>query len=416
MPITLPSVVRIPMTQGGQAGCRPVVRSGDRVCVGQLIGDSKSAMAAPVHSSVSGTVISIERGPSQQEQNDIHVVIETDGRQTVADTVQPPVINSRADFLQAVRSCGLVGLGGAGFPTERKYAASKKTPLHTLIVNGAECEPFVTSDHTNMTVYVRDIIAGSAAIMKWLAIEKCIIAIGADKKETAELYRSVTAELSGISVALLPRQFPAGEETMVIREAAHVRILPGNLPADQGFLVSNSTTVLKLQHYLMTGMPLVSRTVTVDGDAVKMPMNVEVPVGTSIADVLAFCAGEKKPLRKLIAGGPMTGTALPSAELSVIKTNNALLFFSENRSDLNKETACINCGRCMENCPAGLVPTMLYKQWLQKDLKSLEKNHILACIGCGCCSYGCPARKPLSDALTMAKETVAAGKPMENDR
>lgn len=406
VPMTLPSRVYIPMTQSSKSPCKPLVRPGDRVLVGQVIGDSRLESSVPVHSSVSGVVAAVEYRPSQLGMDDLHVVIDTDGKQTLSPSVVPPVISSREDFLRAVRSCGLAGLGGAGFPTALKFSAPEGS-IHTLIINGAECEPFVTSDYRSMLAYARDIVAGSASILQWLGIPKCIFAIGGDKKDAADQFKELTSGSSAFQTVLLPRLFPSGEETLVVREAAGVTLKEGSLPSDEGFLVVNCTTVLKLQQYLMTGMPLISRTVTADGDAVKNPMNVEVPIGTLISDLLEFCGGSEKPLQKIIAGGPLTGTALPSDQLPIIKTNNAILFFTAMHSARDKETACINCGRCLESCPQGLFPALLYKLWMQKDLQGLKDNHISACIGCGSCSFRCPARKPLSLELSMAKEALS---------
>lgn len=404
MPMTLPELVRIPMTQGKVPACRPAVQPKDKVFVGTLIGTCDEAGGVPVHSSVSGTVISIEELPSQLGGSDLHVVIKTDGRQTRDESVKPPVIESGDDLLKAARNCGLVGLGGSGVSAETKMSPDKGK-INTLIVNGTECEPFVTSDHINMNAYAREVAAGTLEIQKRLGIESGIIAAREDDSAVPVL-EELCKSLENTRVETLPGFYPAGEETLLIRELCGLRLNEGSLPRDAGVLVLNVSTVIKLQQYLITGMPLVSRTITVDGDVLERPMNLEVPIGTPIEEVLKFCGADFSAVRKIIAGGPMTGSALPSASFHTIKTNNALLCFSAYRAERDRETACINCGRCMESCPEGLMPALLFKAWRKRDEETLKRGLLFSCTLCGCCSYVCPARKQLSFELGLAQSWI----------
>ncbi len=403
MPLTLPAEVRIPMTHGRAASCRPLVKAGDKVGVGQLIGEAEGPFAVPVHSSVSGTVTGIEELPSRLGMNDLHVVIKTDGRQSSAEDLRPPVIGSREEFLRAVRDSGLVGLGGEGFPTALKLDSAGQA-IDSLLLNGAECEPFVTSDHRNMVAYARELVQGAAALMRYLSIRETLIGVQADKQDALDLIAAQCEGMDSINAAPLSRIFPAGEETLLIRELRGTELPLGGRPADKNILVLNVSTVIKLEQYLVTGMPLVSRTVTVDGDVIARPMNVEVPIGTAMGEVLRFCGADEGSLRKLIAGGPMTGTALPDTGFYTTKTDNALICFSAYRAERDRETACINCGRCIDSCPEGLLPGLLFKAWRERDEKALRDGLLSACSGCGCCSYVCPARKQISFELGLAKQ------------
>ncbi|MBQ6259962.1 MAG: RnfABCDGE type electron transport complex subunit C [Firmicutes bacterium] len=401
MQITLPSEVRIPMTHGRADAAVPVVSPGEKVAVGQLIARAEGPLGVPVHSSVSGTVTGIQSLPSKLGKDDLHVIVETDGRQTPAD-IRPPVISGREDLIRAARDCGLVGLGGAGYPTFAKLENEGNAFEH-LIINGVECEPFVTSDHINTIAYAKDVAAGAALLLRWLDIKDCFIAVQRGMEEAFPLLEESCKDLESIKPVQVSRIFPAGEETALAETLLGVRTAPGELLKDKGVLVLNVSTLIKLQQYVVTGMPLVSRTVTVDGDAVSRPMNVEVPVGTPVMDVLQFCGADMESLRKIIVGGPMTGIALPDTNFYVSKTDDAFICFSAYRAERDRETGCINCGRCIAACPQGLMPNLLFKAWRKRDEEALEKGYLSACTGCGCCSFVCPARKQISYELGLAR-------------
>ena len=411
VPMSIPERVYIPMSMHIGAPCEPVVAVGDHVKLGQLIGDSEARVSAPIHSSVSGEVEAIERFMTQNGRQDVNVIIKADGRQEVADTVVPPVIESKEDFLKAVRASGLVGLGGAAFPMAAKYSTQPWQHLDTFIVNGAECEPYITVDHAVMLAHAEDIIRGIRNIMKWLNIPKGIIGIEANKPDAIKRFEELLTGFSDISVYTLRQVYPQGAERVIIYECTGRHLLAGMLPWDKGCIISNVTSVYKLQQFLDTGMPLTTKFLTVDGNIVAHPQNVEVPIGTRICDLIEFCGGLTGEPKKILLGGPMMGRAIPRDDLAIIKNNNAILCFDETFATQRKETACINCGRCVAGCPMNLMPARLSKAFKDKDIDALRKYNVMSCMDCGCCAYSCPARKQLNFEIKQAKGLV-----MEDDK
>ena len=371
IPMTLPEKVYIPMSQHIGAPCQPVVAVGDHVKVGQKIGDSEAFVCAPIHSSVSGDVTAINKAMSQMGRIDTIIEIVPDGKQEIAETVVPPVITDKASFIKAVRESGVVGLGGATFPMSVKFNVKPPAKVDTFIVNGAECEPYITVDHQNMLTHAQEIIDGVK-----------------------------------VSVAELRQVYPQGAERVIIYETTGRHLIAGKLPADVGCIVSNVTSVLKMQQFLATGMPLVSKAMTVDGNAVANPQNVEVPIGTPLCDVIEFCGGTKAEVKKIVLGGPMMGRAIPKDEYGVMKGNSAILCFDETAGTQLPDTACISCGRCVRGCPMNLMPTKLAKAWERQDIDTLREYDVTTCMECGCCSYSCPARKQLSFEIKLAKTWV----------
>ena len=411
IPMALPERVYIPMSQHIGAPCKPVVAVGDHVKVGQLIGDSDQRVSAPIHSSVSGEVEAIQQFMTQMGRVDTSIVIKTDGRQEVADTVVPPVINSKEDFLAAVRASGVVGLGGATFPMAAKFNTQPWQHLDTFIVNGAECEPYITVDHAAMLTCAKDIIEGIRAIIKWLDIPRDIIGIESNKPDAIAKFNELLAGSTDITVHTLRQVYPQGAERVILYECTGRHLPAGFLPFDRGCIICNVSSVLKLQQYLATGMPLVSKAVTVDGNIVAKPQNVEVPIGTKICDLIEFCGGLTGDVRKIILGGPMMGRAIPRDDFAIIKGNSAVLCFDETFATQRKETACINCGRCVAGCPMNLMPARLSRAFKERDLDALREYNVMTCMDCGCCAYSCPARKQLNFEIKQAKALV-----MEDDR
>lgn len=406
VPMPVPEKVYIPMVQHIGAPCQPTVSVGDHVKVGQVIGDSEAPVCAPVHASVSGDVVSIEKFMTQMGRVDTNIVIQTDGKQETAETVVPPTVTNKQEFLRAVRASGLVGLGGAAFPTHIKYNPRNPEDVDTLIINGAECEPYITVDHMTMMAHAGDIVEGTRNTLKYLSIKRGIIAIECNKPDAIALFKDLTKDIPEIDVFELRLVYPQGAERVIIYETTGRHLIAGKLPADIGVIVSNVNSILKLQQYLDTGMPLVSKSLTVDGNLIARPQNVEVPIGTKIQEVIDFCGGTTGEPKKILFGGPMMGRAMPSADLAILKGNNAILVFDEAFSTINPETACINCGRCVRGCPMNLMPTVLAKAWDRKDLETLKDYEALSCMECGCCSYSCPARIQLSYKIKLAKAMV----------
>jgi electron transport complex protein RnfC len=406
VPMPVPEKVYIPMVQHIGAPNRPTVSVGDHVKVGQLIGDNEAPVCAPVHASVSGDVVAIETFMTQMGRPDTNIVIQTDGKQEIAETVVPPVVTNKQEFLKAVRDSGLVGLGGAAFPTHIKYNPRNPEDVDTLIINGAECEPYITVDHMTMLAHAKEIVEGTFNTLKYLSIKKGIIAIEGNKPDAIALFKDLTKDIPEIEVVELRLVYPQGAERVIIFETTGRHLIAGKLPADIGVIVSNVNSILKLQQYLDTGMPLVSKSLTVDGNLIAHPQNVEVPIGTKIKDVIDFCGGTTGEPKKILFGGPMMGRTMPSDDLAILKGNNAILVFDEAFGTINPETACINCGRCVRGCPMNLMPTVLAKAWDRKDLETLKDYDALTCMECGCCSYSCPARIQLSYKIKLAKAMV----------
>ena len=406
MPV--PDVVKISMSQHIGAPCKPLVQKGDYVKVGQLIGDTDAFVSAPIHSSVSGTVTGIEEQRSAAGGMDTLVVIETDKKQEVYEGIKVPEAKDLPEFIKAIRDSGLVGLGGASFPTHIKFNPKNIDEVHTLIVNAAECEPFITSDHRLMLEDAEDLIAGCQLLMKHIGLDEGYIGIEENKPDAIEhLDKLIAAKgISNLKTFKLQARYPKGAERVLIYEITGKTMNAGELPAQHGVILSNVTTIAFVGQYFRTGMPLVSKRRTVDGDAVATPKNVIAPIGTQICDVIAFCGGYKEEPRKILMGGPMMGRAIFSDEMPIVKNNNAILAFSKAQSMVKEETACINCGRCHQACPFGLIPTALADAYARRDAQALSDLKVMLCMECGSCSYICPARRPLGFTNKLGKAVV----------
>ena len=406
MPV--PTRIVLPMQQHIGAPCTPAVQKGDQVYVGTVVGKAGGFVSADIHSSVSGTVLDV--APMRMVNGAVckAVAIQTDGNQTVDPACVPPVVTDKDSLLAAIRACGLVGVGGAGFPTAVKLAANT---IDTLIINAAECEPYLTTDAREMLECSDTILSGIAAVMKYCDIPRCIIGIERNKPECIDLMFSLTREMKGVSVKPLPMRYPQGAEKTLI-ETCTGREVPqtapngkAGIPADCGCVVMNVTSISTLGKYLKTGMPLVTKRVTVDGDAIANPCNIEVPIGTLYRDVIEACGGIKPEveLGKIIFGGPMMGGAAPSADFPVLKQNNGLLLLSRKAAILPEAQACIRCGRCIEACPMGLEPVVIAGAFKRKDFDALKARCIDLCVACGSCTYVCPAKRPVSQTMALAK-------------
>ncbi len=406
MPV--PDVVKISMSQHIGAPCKPLVQKGDYVKVGQLIGDTDAFVSAPIHSSVSGTVVAIEDQRSAVGGNDQLVVIETDKKQEMCEDIKVPQVEDLPGFVKAIRESGLVGLGGASFPTHIKFNPKNIDDVHTLIVNGAECEPFITSDHRLMLENTQDIIDGMVLVMKYIGLKEGYIGIEENKMDAIEKLDKMLAEQghTNIHTFKLQSRYPKGAERVLVYEITGKTMNAGVLPADLGIILSNVTSIAFVGQYFRNGVPLIQKRMTIDGDAVVLPKNVIAPIGASIHDVIQFCGGYKEEPKKILMGGPMMGRAIFTDDMPVIKNNNAILAFSKAKAVIPEETACINCGRCHQVCPFGLIPTALADAYDRRDAQALSDLKVMQCMECGSCSFICPARRPLGFTNKLGKAVV----------
>ncbi|MCL2580451.1 MAG: electron transport complex subunit RsxC [Oscillospiraceae bacterium] len=404
--IPTPAVVTLPMKMHAGKPAIPVVKVGDQVKVGQLVGEADGRISAPVHSSVSGTVKSIDEIDGLIGEKRKSIVIASDGEQAVYEGLTPPIVTNLEEFLDAVHASGVVGLGGAGYPTAHKLTVKESVQLDYIIINGAECEPYITSDTRAMVDDADNVFEGALLLKEYLKPKKIVIGIENNKPEAIKEMRERMATVDGMEVCELPARYPQGERKVLVYNVTG-RIVPeGGRLTDVGCIVINCTTVAVFAHYIKTGMPLVSRVVTVDGSAVNTPKNVIAPLGTPIGELFDFCGGLKDDVKKIIMGGPMMGAAVPNTDLPVLKITNAILAISEKDVEASKPTACIKCGRCTAKCPMRLMPSHIEDAFELKNIDLLKKYKVNMCAECSCCAFLCPARRPLSQVMVLSKKML----------
>ena len=408
----VPEQVSISMSQHLGAPAQPVVAKGDRVKAGQLIGKAGGFISANIHSSVSGTVVSVGELPDMLGNPAVHVVIDTDGDEWMEDIDRTPdvvrdISLSPQDIIKRIADCGIVGLGGASFPTHVKLSPPPGKKAEFLIINGAECEPYLTSDYRIMLERPEEILIGAKIMMKALGVAKGFIGIEDNKPEAirriGELAR---ASYSEIEVVSLQKRYPQGGEKQLIDAVTGRKVPSMGLPIDTGVVVQNCGTAFAVYEAVQKNKPLFESIVTVTGDCTGQQRNFLLRVGTPFDKMLEEVSGMPSEAVKLISGGPMMGKAVSNISAASVKSTSALLVLSEKQTARREEENCIRCGKCAQACPMGLEPFLLNRLARLGWKDELEKNKVYDCIECGCCSYTCPAFIPLLDYIRLAKADV----------
>ncbi|MBP5669443.1 MAG: electron transport complex subunit RsxC [Lachnospiraceae bacterium] len=404
------SVLVFPLSQHIGAPAKPIVAKGDHVLRGQKIAEAGGFVSAPVYSSVSGTVKAIE--PRRVASGDMvmSIVIENDGQNLEVAYDVPKDIEAltKEQILTAIREAGIVGMGGAGFPTHVKLSPKEPDKIEYVIANCAECEPYLTSDYRRMLEEPEKLVEGLKIILRLFDKAQGIIAIEDNKPDCITLLRSLTKNETRISVRALITKYPQGGERSLIYATTGRQINSSMLPADVGCIVNNVDTIVAVQRAVTEGKPLMERIVTVTGDAIKNPRNYKVPTGISYTEILEFAGGFAEKPEKIICGGPMMGVAIFSTDIPVTKTSTALLAFTKDAVSAMEPGPCINCGRCLEVCPGRVMPSKLADAAERFDEEAFLEMHGMECCECGCCSFICPAKRPLTQQIKSMRKIQLA--------
>ena len=401
-----------PLSQHIGAPANPVVKKGDHVLKGQLIADAGGFVSAPVYASVSGTVKGLEQRFNPAGSRTECIVIENDGeyREVEYEPVKPLAEMSREEILEKIAQAGIVGMGGAGFPTRVKLSPKEPEKIDYIIANCAECEPYITADYRRMLEYTDDLVSGMRVVLQLFPNAKGIFAVEDNKKDCIEKLKSTVANEQSMEVAALMTKYPQGAERQLIYAVTKRAINSSMLPADAGCIVDNVETMIGIHNAVAAGRPLMERVVTVSGDAVSAPGNYLVLLGTSHQELIEAAGGFTVQPKKLISGGPMMGFAMVTADAPVTKTSSAILAFKEDEVEKSRETACINCARCVDVCPSRIIPSRLADYAIRHDEEGFVAMNGLECVECGSCSYVCPAKRPLKQAIGSMRKTALANK------
>ena len=401
-----------PLSQHIGAPALPVVKKGDRVLAGQKIAEAGGFVSAPVYASVSGIVKSIESHMTPSGNKVDSIVVEDDGmyEEAAPFPVKPLAEMGRDEMIQLIREAGVVGLGGAGFPTHVKLSPKEPDKIEYIIANCAECEPYITADYRRMLENTEELVSGMRVVLSLFPNAKGIFAVEDNKKDCIEKLNQVVANEPRMDVKALMTKYPQGAERQLIYAVTKRAINSSMLPADAGCIVDNVETLIGIHNAVINGRPLTERVVTVSGDAVENPGNFRVLLGTNHRELIEAAGGFKAEPEKLISGGPMMGFAMVTLDAPVTKTSSSILAFKEDAVSRNPETACINCGRCVEVCPSRIIPSRLADYANRQDEESFVAMNGLECVECGSCSYVCPAKRQLKQAIGGMRKIALANK------
>ena len=403
-----PDILVVPMSQHIGAPCKPLVKKGDSVKVGQKIGDN-TGLCVPVHSPVSGTVKSVEMKAHISGKTMMSVVIENDHLDTLCEDIKPRTKEqvdalTPEELMEIIHQAGIVGMGGATFPTHVKLS-SGIGKVDTIIINAGECEPYITADDRLCRERPRHVISGIKVIMKIFGLSTAHIGIENNKPEAAKALQACLSRDSGITIDILPAKYPQGAEKQLIHAITGRQVPSGGLPAAVGCAVFNAATCKAIHDAVYDGMPLVRRVVTVSGNIVMEPKNLLVPIGTSFNDLLEAVGHSENPY-KVISGGPMMGVTQYDLSVPTTKGTNAVTILGRKKHRKIHHPQCIRCGRCIDACPMKLMPVLMYKSTLSGSVEEMTAQNMMDCIECGCCAYTCPAVLPLVLCFRSAKQKI----------
>ncbi|MFI5294111.1 MAG: electron transport complex subunit RsxC [Thermodesulfovibrionales bacterium] len=404
-----PKIIVVPLSQHAGAPCKPVVTIGQEVKKGEMIGEPGGFVSAPVHSSVSGKVIAISEFPNAMGRMVNSIVIENDLREEwTALKDAPDYMNLPVEELkEKIKAAGIVGLGGAAFPTAVKLSPPKEKPIDVVIINGAECEPYLTADYRLMIEKPKEIIEGLKILMKVLGVTKGYVGIENNKPDAVSKMSEAAKGAAGIEVMALEVKYPQGAEKMLIKAVAGREVPARGLPMDVGAVVQNVGTALAVYEAARYGKPLIERVVTVTGEGIKEPKNLMARVGTKISELIDECGGFKDDVAKVVAGGPMMGFALSSLDVPVTKgTSGVLVLPEEGVVHAEDYGPCIRCGRCIDICAMGLMPSMLSILSEKGMYEEAKEYNLFDCFECGSCAFVCPSKRPIVQLVRLAKSMV----------
>ena len=409
--VTLPKQAIIPLSQHIGAPCNAIVNKGDVVKVGQLIGQAGGFVSANIHSPVSGTVSKIDMAPDAFGLKAMSIYIDVEGDEWLSEIDRSDEINrivkaEPAEIIEKITKAGIVGLGGACFPTQVKLMPPKGSKAEVLIINAVECEPYLTCDHQLMMEHAEEIFIGISILMKALDVQKAIVGIENNKPDAIKLFKEMAMKHFGIEVCPLKMQYPQGGEKQLIDATIGRQVPSGQLPISVGAVVQNVATVYAVYEAVQKNKPLIERVITVTGNHVAKPGNYRVRFGTPLLDVMAMAGGLPDDAGKMIIGGPMMGRAAVTLETPATKRSSGVLIMPDSESVRVEPDNCMRCCKCISACPMGLEPYLLMVQAEKEMWDSMEKENVMDCIECGCCLYSCPSHRPLLDYIRLGKGTV----------